>query len=204
MKIKKLLATSLVVASIFTVGCNNQKQENNSDQSNQFQLEKTISDLQIEIDKLKKDKEVTRDENINYMDITNKETDYDIETLKNINSSDSNVDTMYIYENDIDDVNKFKVVDSVDVSRKLSLNEKLYILCDKIEDAFKLETGEEIALYVEDIIDEKYAVIAAAEKYGMYSYSYRKNELERTLNQPEFKGEWFEKVIVVYDSHSTQ
>lgn len=72
-----------------------------------------------------------------------------------------------------------------------------------MEEALKKESGKEIALHIEDVIDEKYAVVSAVEKYSMNSYLYRKKEIEHTLNQVELKDGWFDKVIVVYDSHTT-
>ena len=37
----------------------------------------------------------------------------------------------------------------------------------------------------------------------MHSYLHRKNEIKYILNQVNLKDGWFDKVIVVYDSHTS-
>lgn len=205
-KFSQIVASSLVVSSIFAVGCNKVESNNvtdaGTDESIVQEYKKTIEELQELVSQLKNDSNEIK-ENIHYYEVENYEQEYDIEDLKKRNLL-GDLETIDIYSNkNIDNTNEFEPIDSIELSTQLSKEEKLFLLCDKMEEALKKESGKEIAFHIEDVIDEKYAVVSAVEKHPMHSYFYRKKEIEYTLNQVELKDGWFDKVIVVYDSHTT-
>ena len=205
-KFSQIVASSLVVSSIFVVGCNKVESNNvtdaSTDESIVQEYKKTIEELQELVSQLKNDSNEIK-ENTHYYEVENYEQKYDIEDLKKRNLL-GDLETIDIYSNkNIDNTNEFEPIDSIEISTQLSKEEKLFLLCDKMEEALKKESGKEIAFHIEDVIDEKYAVVSAVEKHPMHSYFYRKKEIEYTLNQVELKDGWFDKVRVVYDSHTT-
>lgn len=130
----------------------------------------------------------------------------DLDEIINKNSSSSNIDTIHIYDhNSADDPDNFFEIDSINISKELTLKEKLTLLCSKMEEAYKTESGNEIAIEIEDCIGDDVAVVSIVEKYPMHNYEDRKTRLKYTLNQPKKDGvDWFNSVVVVYDSGAQQ
>ena len=211
MKFNQIVLSSLVASSIFVVGCNKAEDNYINDKSNHKSViqeyEKIKEELKESISKLEQElaykSENKVDENTHYYEVQNYKLNYDIEDIKKRNLL-GDLETINIYSNkNIYNTNEFESIDSISVSTQLSKEDKLLLLCDKMEEALKEDSGKDIALCIEEIIDDKYAVVSAAEKYPMYSYFYRKKEIEYTLNQVELKDGWFDKVVVVYDSHTS-
>ena len=145
MKFKKLCVTSLVVASIFTIGCNKGASEDSKELEQAIQ---TIKEAKENLDKREQEVESSEEtssyektENTYYIDIKEREKDYNVEDIKQKNLS-GNLETMYIYEQNIDRADEFITIDSVEISNELSKKERLILLCDKIEEAYKLDSGE--------------------------------------------------------------
>lgn len=73
-----------------------------------------------------------------------------------------------------------------------------------MEEVYKTE-GAEIAIEIEDCIDDKVAIVSIVEKYPMHNYMNRGTRLRYTLNQPKNQNvDWFDSVVVVYDSGASQ
>lgn len=173
----------------------------------------TNTDNVSEVDDTKKNEKTDSSSNDNQDENNTNEYFYriygsykdNLDEIKKKNDASSDKDTLSIYDhNAADTPDDFYSIGTVDVSKDLSLKEKLTLLCAKMEEVYKTEDAE-IAIEIEDCIDDKIAVVSIVEKYPMHNYMNRAARLRYTLNQPKNQNvDWFDSVVVVYDSGASQ
>lgn len=205
MKIKVLLS-SLLISSIMLTGCSQKtEEEQNIDTvSIKTELDSTIETKETDLN--------SKIENEYFERLSEYDNAVDLTEINEKNSKSIDKDIFYIYDKDITDPNETKYIPKeeveVEIGKDLLLEEKLEILCEAIKNQYKKEYenggDSEIAVYVEDIVNNV-AIVSIAERHPMHSYMSRYWELDYTLNAPRDNGiEWFDKVVVVYDSAASQ
>lgn len=219
MKLKKLCTTLTILAAISISGCS-PKVDEAIDSSNTLspEVKDKLNNLATAInenDLTEEEINEKTDSSSNDNQDENNTNEYfyriygsykdNLDEIKKKNDASSDKDTLSIYDhNAADTPDDFYSIGTVDVSKDLSLKEKLTLLCAKMEEVYKTEDAE-IAIEIEDCIDDKIAVVSIVEKYPMHNYMNRATRLRYTLNQPKNQNvDWFDSVVVVYDSGASQ
>ena len=201
----KVLLSSVLISSIILVGCTQKAEEKQSIDtvSSKTGADNTTGKSEENLNYLKQENEY-------FERLSQYEASKDLTKINEKNSKSIDKDIFYMYDKDITDPNetKYPIDGAVEIGKDLLLEEKLEILCEAMKETYKKDyengSSSEITIYIEDIVNNV-AVVSIAERYPMHSYYARYGELNHTLNAPKDRGiEWFDKVVLVYDSAASQ
>lgn len=203
MKLKKLCTLCIVTMLILT-GCKAGNEEVTKDNSEVKATGETIKE-EVTDDSKSTQTKISEKPKVN-PNYSNNEIYFDMYkdsiNLDEINSKDisnGEKDTFYIYQPDsINGTDEVFKIEKKLISKELSVEEKLIILCDYLEN----KLGD-IKINIQSNTDDKFAVVMAIEKYPRYGSMEpiaRGGMIKETLKQSGFDGKWFEHVEVIYDA----